>query len=223
MMLPPKKTNWEMFLKEHEWLFNYFNIGPVELTNKDFKWLKKEVVKAKEEGLKNNNNLVGHIKEEYKMMGVTKSFQEFLCAVAATHPNFVSFNNKFKVLSENKPLYLDTFWVNYMKKYEFNPPHNHDGLYSFVVFVKIPYDLKKEEDYFSEIAIKESRKEIQTSKLNFLNTDPAGNICTTAVQVDKSFQGKMLMFPSTQMHMVHPFYTSDDYRITVSGNIKVKV
>ena len=43
------------------------------------------------------------------------------------------------------------------------------------------------------------------------------------LNVDKSFEGKMLMFPSKQMHAVNPFYTSDGYRITVSGNLKIKV
>ena len=37
--------------------------------------------------------------------------------------------------------------------------------------------------------------------------------------VDKTFEGKMLMFDASQMHYVSPFYTSNDYRITVSGNI----
>ena len=41
-------------------------------------------------------------------------------------------------------LRLRQCWVNYMKKYEFNPLHNHSGLYSFVIFVKIPFDLNNE-------------------------------------------------------------------------------
>jgi len=28
------------------------------------------------------------------------------------------------------------------------------------------------------------------------------------------------MFPSLLAHCVYPFYTSDDYRISISGNIK---
>jgi len=31
------------------------------------------------------------------------------------------------------------------------------------------------------------------------------------------------MFPSQLIHAVYPFYTSDEYRISVSGNIKFKV
>ena len=41
--------------------------------------------------------------------------------------------------------------------------------------------------------------------------------------VDKSFEGKMLMFSANQLHEVYPFYTSDDLRVTVSGNFKYKV
>ena len=107
-----------------------------------------------------------------------------------------------------------------MKKHEFNPVHTHEGLFSFVIFVQIPYSLKKEENYFGEVRAKQ---EIQTSKFNFLNTDHHGRIITTSVNVDKSFEGKMIMFPSHQTHLVYPFYTSNKYRITVSGNIKLKV
>ena len=44
-----------------------------------------------------------------------------------------------------------------------------------------------------------------------------------AIDVDKSFEGKMLMFPAKLQHLVYPFYTSDKERITVSGNIKFYV
>jgi hypothetical protein len=32
----------------------------------------------------------------------------------------------------------------------------------------------------------------------------------------------MFIFPSQQMHSVNPFYTSDGFRITVSGNVFTK-
>ena len=64
---------------------------------------------------------------------------------------------------------------------------------------------------------------VQTSKFNFVNVNPNGKIISTTAPVDKSFEGKMFMFPATQSHLVYPFYTSNEYRITVSGNIKVKV
>jgi len=215
-------TGWNKFLEEMNHELIRCNILATELTSENFKWIKKEVVKAKKIGVKKNKSLAGHIKEEYAMPGINQSFNNFLLSNASTHEIFKVYNNRFNVLSENKPIYLDNFWVNYQKKYEFNPIHGHSGLYSFIIFVKIPYDLKKEQNYFPEVS-KTLDSRTQTSKLNFVNVEPNGQISTTTVPADKSFEGKMFMFPSKQRHLVYPFYTSDDYRITVSGNIKVKV
>ena len=215
-------TGWNKFLEEMNHELIRCNILATELTSENFKWIKKEVVKAKKIGVKKNKSLAGHIKEEYAMPGINQSFNNFLLSNASTHEIFKVYNNRFNVLSENKPIYLDNFWVNYQKKYEFNPIHGHSGLYSFIIFVKIPYDLKKEQNYFPEVS-KTLDSRTQTSKLNFVNVEPNGQISTTTVPADKSFEGKMFMFPSRQRHLVYPFYTSDDYRITVSGNIKVKV
>ena len=58
------------------------------------------------------------------------------------------------------------------------------------------------------------------SCLQFLYIDSLGQIQTHQVKVDKSFEGKILFFNAKQNHCVYPFYTSDDYRITISGNVK---
>ena len=124
-----------------------------------------------------------------------------------------------KVLTENRPLVLDTLWVNYQKKYEFNPVHDHAGIFSFIIFVQIPYDLKKEDDYFPKVI----NKCFSTSRTEFLITDMLGNISLKTLEVDKSFEGKIVIFPAQLKHQVYPFYTSDNYRITVSGNLRIKV
>ena len=192
-----------------------FNLPP-EL----FIWLKGASKKAKEKGEKANNTLVGHIKEEYYIKSSPKKFLKFLVQCASSEV----FNKqlaKVTCVSENRPLYLHSLWVNYMKKHEFNPPHNHSGILSFIIFVKIPYDLKEEEKKF----VMGNKKNLlsHTSKLAFLNTGPDGSILIDCLNIDKSFEGKMLMFPSAQMHEVFPFYTSNNYRITVSGNLRLKV
>ena len=188
-----------------------FNLPP-----KLFIWLKGACKKAKEKGEKANNTLVGHIKEEYHMKSFPKKFLEFL--VQCTSSEVINKQvAKISYLSENRPLYLHSLWVNYMKKHEFNPPHDHTGVLSFIIFVKIPYNLKEEENQFP------ITNQQHTSKLGFLNTLSDGSIKLKVIDVDKSYEGKMLMFPSAQMHEVFPFYTSDDYRITVSGNLRIKV
>ena len=39
------------------------------------------------------------------------------------------------------------------------------------------------------------------------------------IPVEKGWEGKLVMFPSLLMHSVTPFRTSDDYRISISGNL----
>ena len=185
-----------------------------------FTWLKEACKEAKEKSEKANSDLVGHIKEEYYITSFPKNFVNFLsqCAFSESLNKYLA---KVSCLSEDRPLYLYNLWVNYMKKHEFNPPHNHSGVMSFIVFIKIPYDLKEEEKQFP---MDNKKKQIvHTSKVAFLNTLSDGSIGMEIINVDKSFEGKILMFPSAQIHQVFPFYTSDDYRITVSGNLRFKV
>ena len=55
----------------------------------------------------------------------------------------------------------------------------------------------------------------------FINHFPHdGSINCKPIDVDKSFEGKMVMFGAKHLHEVYPFYTSDDYRITISGNLR---
>mgnify|MGYP003120974134 CR=1 FL=1 len=198
-------------------LFEHLSIASFELEKKNFEWLKKASQTSKKNNLKYNKNLIGHMKEEYEIKDWPKSFELFLMK-CTQHDAFKSFLNNFSILSDNKPIYLNNMWVNYQKKHEFNPIHNHNGLFSFIIFIKIPYDLKKEDKYFNL-----PDKQNNTSRLVFLNSEPDGSILDTNVDVDKSFEGKMFMFLSKQTHMVYPFYTSDGYRITVSGNMRIKV
>jgi len=191
-----------------------------ELPPKLFTWLKGACTKAKAEGNKANTHLVGHIKEEYYINSFPRNFVDFLLRCASSEgPK--EHTSKVTCLSEDRPMYLHTFWVNYMKKHEFNPPHNHSGVLSFVIFVKIPYDLKEEAKKF---IMKEKKDHFShTSRLAFLNVKSDGSIGVETIAVDKSFEGKMFMFPAAQIHEVFPFYTSNGYRITVSGNLRLKV
>ena len=48
------------------------------------------------------------------------------------------------IRDENAEFVLKKLWVNYQKKYDFNPIHIHSGVFSFVIWVQIPYDLTEE-------------------------------------------------------------------------------
>jgi len=167
--------------------------------------------------IKFNHTLAGHIEKEYSYSNWPDYIDNFI--LKHTNENILKeYYNKLKFVSMKKPLYLKSLWVNLQKKHEFNPIHDHIGIYSFIIFLKIPYDLENENKVFPT----NSDIEPSTSKLSFLLTDNLGDIVEIKISVDKSFENKMIMFPSKMKHLVYPFYTSDDLRMTVSGNVLIE-
>ena len=42
---------------------------------------------------------------------------------------------KILTMKEGQIFNLESFWVKKEKKHEFNPPHDHIGIYSFVIWI----------------------------------------------------------------------------------------
>ena len=110
---------------------------------------------------------------------------------------------------------LDSFWVNFQKQHEFNPLHCHSGVYSFVIFMKIPYDWKEQHEI---PFVKESNSPC-AGDFQFVYTDMMGRVCSHDYRLDSSYEGVILFFPAEINHQVYPFYNCEEERITISGNI----
>lgn len=117
-------------------------------------------------------------------------------------------------------LVLEGGWVNLQKKYEYNPLHNHSGLLSFVVWHKIPF-LNKNESSHENVKNKIPGQGFENGAFSFYYVT-GGDIMTHQLTVDKSWENTIAIFPSDLNHSVNPFYTSDEYRVTFSGNIFLK-
>ena len=113
---------------------------------------------------------------------------------------------------------LADIWVNYQKKHEFNPIHNHGGVYSFVIWLKIPYDY---EDQCKLPQFKGTKKiDLRPGCFQFRYYNILGNPLTKTYFLNKEeHEGKMLFFPSSMGHEVFPFYDTDEQRVSMSGNI----
>jgi len=207
-------TGWEASIP----VMSSIDLAYGKLKSDDFKWLKKACKTAYKNKKESNKKLAGHLKEEYYILERNDKFEKFIFSLIENSP-LKNHLQRLKILTENRPLVLDTLWVNYQKKYEFNPMHDHAGVFSFIIFVQIPYDLKKEDNCFPKVV--DSR--FSTSRTEFIITDMLGNISHKTLEVDKSFEGKIVLFPAQLKHQVYPFYTSNNYRITVSGNLRIKV
>ena len=114
---------------------------------------------------------------------------------------------------------LFNLWVNFQKKHEFNPIHIHDGLYSFVIWHKVPYLYEDERERLPHM----KQDQIRAGMFAFFYSEPGGKIHQEAIPVDNKWEGKICLFPASLNHCVYPFYTSDEYRISISGNIGFKI
>ena len=178
----------------------------------------KELLKiVKDKSIKVNQNLSGNIREEYSLNKYMKYFESFIISKIAESDFLVNYLNEINIFTPNpQKLILDSMWANYQKKHEFNPLHKHDGVFSFILFVKIPFTIEEEKN-------KSPGKESNfycSGHLSFLYIDPnaGGQIGHHNIPIDKTWEGTGLIFKSTLNHMVYPFF-SDGERITVSGNI----
>ena len=217
MMITPerifsKKNNWE----KSKVILDKLELNYATLSDEHYKWFIQACKKAKVKKIPRNHTLIGHIKEEYALEHPPKDLVKML--IDMIDSRFQQYLNKLAVLTEDLPFDLDQIWCNFQKKHEFNPPHDHSGVFSFVVFVKIPYSLSEENKCFQT-----GEGAGYTSKFTFHSINKFGKLELLPLEVDKTFEGKIIFFPATQIHEVFPFYTSDDYRVTVSGNIKLRV
>ena len=130
-------------------------------------------------------------------------------------------NNGIELLSfpvnADLEIYLKDFWVNYQYKHEFNPPHNHSGVYSFVIWMKIPTHWRDQIELPFLEGIKEGDRKVSNFEFEYI--DMMGHIRHYDYRLEPSMEGHMLFFPSKLMHSVYPFYNCDDARISISGNL----
>jgi len=116
------------------------------------------------------------------------------------------------------PLYLSSFWVNNQKQTEFNPNHNHTGIFSFVIWMKIPTDWAEQ----SKLPfVEKSNNPAVVSNFVFHYQDILGRSEGFTYTMNPSIEGNMVFFPSRLNHSVYPFYNCDEERITISGNISL--
>ena len=191
--------------------YNVLNWGPCVVQVKvsdDFKnklLLGAESARAKK--LDYTDKLAGIIKEEYAY----EKKEDYLPEVAQCLGIYdVAFQRWKSDPYEKKPEYMLTaLWVNYMKQHEYNPPHDHSDQLSFVIFLKVPEEIKKEQKEYKG-------KSGGPGSLSFLYGE--GNRQAITYQSVHPNEGDMFIFPAWMKHYVAPFY-SDVTRISVSGNV----
>lgn len=184
-----------------------------------FKEIKKIEISKFQNTCKYNTGLAGNLEFEFELFESKSHMESLIAPFCNEYNKQFGYTDRLGFLSENVPLVLDSLWVNFQKKHEFNPVHVHQGCYSFVLWIDIPYDIA------DEISVPSSNSSNARfpAHFQFLFTNVVGEICTHAIPVDRSYVNTMILFPSSFSHTVYPFSTSDSFRISVAGNFKFLV
>jgi len=179
-------------------------ISQVDRTNKQLKW---------------NMHLAGNIRDEYVLDPNFPELYKFLDNFIFEKQDLRDYvqRQKIKAVQRQTPvaLYLANLWVNFMKKHEFNPVHKHFGVFSFVIFVQVPFIFEDQ----AKISPGAESNSISAGALDFIHMGQDNDIRSATKLVDKTYEGSGYIFPANLCHTVYPYYEIDEERITVSGNL----
>ena len=111
--------------------------------------------------------------------------------------------------------FLKDIWVNYQNAGEYNPIHDHGGVYSFAAWLKNPVEYEDQAKLPNAMGAPSSFNNTFT----FNYTDLFGRIQTYVYKLGKDAENILLFFPAILKHSVYPFYECDQQRISISGNV----
>jgi hypothetical protein len=192
------------------------NMGWLEyrLTAEEYNYIWKCIENKKES---HGHKLAGNIDSSYVLEDIDNwLFNKLLSPLEAEYEKSFSSLGKRVPINKYSPYYLERWWVNYQRQNEFNPLHDHSGVYSFVIWMKIPTS-------YEEQNLNNPSNTKRISSVDFYFTDTLGHPMNYSYELSPEMEGIMLFFPATLQHQVYPFYNCDDVRISVSGNLSLDV
>ena len=203
-------------------MFDHTHLPNVGLTNGTippniYQALNQEIVDIHtndKDVVRMNNSLAGQITKEYQITKSLPLLNPFLEEMGRAYQK--EWNYYPKENPNDNKLKVESVWVNMQKKLEVNPLHNHDGTLSFVAWLHVPFKLEDERNMEN---CKNSRTVQLSSTFQFVYTTALGTIANCPMFVESGWEGRIVMFPAKLLHMVYPFQTSDDYRISIAGNL----
>ncbi len=170
----------------------------------------------------NRPHLAGHLEKENAydkddQLWFSKNFYPYLNAYEECFNNDwkdganIDRNRADTIRNANKKYFdLTGLWINYMKPGDFNPPHYHSGDLSFVIYLKVPEELKKENESFVG-------KSSGPGSVYFSWGEHQEHMITNRKFLPE--ENQVFIFPATLNHMVFPFKSNCE-RISVAGNVR---
>ena len=186
----------------------------------DYLWWIIDNAKTNNENHK--NKLIGNISQSLLLDDIDSYFYKSVCIPLVkfyrdNNPIGIDPVSQNTLLEPKTNLTLDKLWVNYQYKNEFNPYHDHSGVYSFAIWLKIPYDWEKQKSLPQFSDIKDINIKVGNFEFEYINT--LGEVNNIAYKLSPRLEGTMLFFPAKLRHCVYPFYDIEIPRISIAGNL----
>ena len=196
--------------------------GKLDKIHIDYLW--KIIEEGKKKNLSFKSELAGNLSNSFEIEDTNDWFfknalHELISAFYNSNGGLHPKNSVESDFRNNYIIKLEKFWANYQYKHEFNPPHNHSGLYAFVVWMKIPYTSKEQKKLKFLDGMRDIDK--KAGEFEFVYTNLLGDISNYRYPMSPELEGTILLFPAQFMHCVYPFYDCDEPRISLSGNLMI--
>ena len=186
----------------------------------DYLWNVIEI--AQNNNKTNKHNLIGNISKSLLLKDIDSLFFKSVCIplIKIYRESNPSNNDPVEqnvLLDPTSNIVLDSWWLNYQYKTEFNPYHDHSGVYSFAIWMKIPYSWEDQKKLIQFNDIKEQNRKAGNFEFEYLDT--LGGIKNFTLNLSPEYEGSMAFFPAKLRHCVYPFYEIDEPRISIAGNL----
>lgn len=189
----------------HGWLEKKLNVNEI-----DHLW---QCVKSS--NISNKHKLVGQITESKSLVDTDNWFFNNtilpLCEIYRQEFNNIG---DWVPINNRHPYFLQSWWVNFQNQNEFVPVHDHKGVYSFIIWLKIP--TKHQEQNQNSQA-----RSPKISAFQMFYLDILGSICQMTYEMNPEMENTMLFFPSSLKHCGYPFFNCDGEKISIAGNISI--
>ena len=191
-----------------------FGVIEAELEQEDIDYLWKLVHKYSHNAKWEGNRLIS-IEEDFKQFPFNDDDHLFQNNVLrpCTDKYFETYGCPFKQkTTHTHELAFSRFWCRASLDGDYQSIHDHQGIFTFVVWLTVPFEGADERQV-------QAGFRPEASDFVLVYPDTCGQLQKRNFVLGKGAEGKMLFFPSDINHIVYPHYTTQEYRIALAGDV----
>ena len=192
-----------------------YGVLECELEDKDIDYLWKLVHKyargAKWEG--NRLLSIDNIDDKQFFISDDEGLFQNEVLMPAAQSYFETYGTPFKLKSTHYHLpTFSRFWCRVSQDGDYQSIHDHQGIFTFVVWLKIPFEGEDERQV-------QAGFRPEASDFVLIYPDTCGQLMKKHYRLNPHMDGMMIFFPSDMNHLVYPHFTTEEWRISIAGDI----